>query len=95
MPQDGGWIQLVEVPTRRIRARAHLMVNEVTDRGWRGSLESVRTHPQGAPLPSGSYIALFGPWSEPHVVEVADDDRGPRIISDGGEPSVLRERSGD
>ncbi|MCK9495151.1 MAG: hypothetical protein M0R75_06595 [Dehalococcoidia bacterium] len=93
MPQDGGWIQLVEPRTRRISARAHLMVNEATPSGWRGHLRSVRPHPGVTPL-AGDYIALFGPWTEPHLVHIADDlaTDAPRITSDDGEPSVLRER---
>lgn len=93
MPQDGGWIQLMEVATRRIRARAHLMVNEVSGAGWRGRLESVRMAPGGATLAAGNYIALFGPWTEPHLVQVADGPNGPGITSEDEEPSVLRERS--
>jgi len=94
MPQDGGWIQLVEPATRRISARGHLMVNEITAGGWRGRLESVRLDPLGAPLAAGNYIAVFGPWTEPHLVTLAEGapDDAPRISSDD-EPSVLRERS--
>ena len=92
MPQDGGWIQLVEVATRRVAGRAHLMVNEVTSAGaWRGRLESIR--PKGSPLAAGNYIALFGPWTEPHLVQVAAGPRGTTRITSDDEPSVLRERS--
>lgn len=92
MPQDGGWIQLMEVPTQRVRARAHLKVEETTPGGWRGQLESLRLK-SGATLAAGNYIALFGPWSEPHVVEVSSDDDGtPRLTLDGA-PSVLTERA--
>src|SRR5690606_13985609 len=84
MPQDGGWIQLVEVATSQVSVRAHLVVNEVTSAGsWRGRLESVRPRPLGAPLASGDYIALFGPWTEPHLVQVAVRSGGaPDIASD-------------
>ncbi len=92
MPQDGGWIQLVEVPSKRVRARAHLMLNEMTAGGWQGRLESVRLRP-GATLANGSYIALFGPWTEPHLVQVAAGaDGAPSVMLDE-EPSVLVERS--
>ncbi|MGE3961353.1 MAG: hypothetical protein AB7F65_06680 [Dehalococcoidia bacterium] len=93
MPQDGGWIRLMEVPSRRMRARAHLRVNEMTSGGWRGRLDSVRLEP-GATLASGNYIALFGPWTEPHVVQLAAgaDGGAPSIVLDEA-PSALAERS--
>jgi len=92
MPQDGGWIQLVEVTSRKVAARAHLMVSEVTSAGsWRGRLESVR--PRGAPLAAGNYIALFGPWTEPHLVQIAVIGGAAPGITADDEPSVLRERS--
>lgn len=94
MPQDGGWVQLIEVPTRRLSARAHLMVDEITQRGWRGSLASIRTKPGVAALAPGEYVALFEPSREPHVVELDSTARGVHVrCEEPEEPSVLRERS--
>lgn len=92
MPQDGGWIQLVEVASKRVRARAHLMVSEMTSGGWRGRLESIRLRP-GATLASGHYIALFGPWTEPHLVRLAAGPDGAASVTLDEAPSVLGERS--
>ena len=92
MPQNGGWIHLMEVSSRRIRARARLMVSEVSSGGWRGRLQSIRLRP-GATLASGNYIALFGPWTEPHVVRLASGVDGAATVTLYEAPSVLGERS--
>lgn len=93
MPQDAGWVQLIEPATRRVWARGHLLVDELHPRGWRGALRSLRIRPAGAKLPSGVYIAHFE-RSDLSVVEVDASDAEPEVRSLSEEtPAVLSERS--
>jgi len=68
------------------------MVSAMTSGGWRGRLESLRLK-SGATLAPGNYIALFGPWTEPHLVQVAAGPDGTASVTLDDEPSVLAERS--
>lgn len=94
MAQDSGWIYLVEPATQRVRARAHLLVDEVTPAGWRGRLETVKTEPGDETLSDGYYLARFGRHAETHLVELVIAG-GETVVrcEEASEPSVLRERS--
>lgn len=94
MPQDGGWIWLVEPETQRVRARGHLLVDEIRAGGWQGHLQSLKTEPAGSAPSDGYYLARFGRCAETHLVEVTISGSDARVRCDEAiEPSVLRERS--
>lgn len=94
MAQDAGWIWLVDPATQRVRARAHLLVNEITPGGWQGHLQTMKTDPAGGAPADGYYLARFGRCAETHLVEVTVSGGDARVRCDEAiGPSVLRELS--
>jgi hypothetical protein len=94
MNQNGGWIELVQPGSTEVRARAHLLVNDLPlDGGWRGHLESLRLRGGNEELDSGTYVALFHEAHDVHVVDVELAGDHAHVWCEAELPANMRELS--